>query len=123
MPRVLERKDGPVLFEEGQVNLREGFHLGPNRGFGVTHILAEHSAELCKLGYEVSPQGVIFYVQGIFQPGAAIYCEYASMKGGHRPLIVHGQKGMLVLQPKGLSYNVVTAYFSRNPKGQLKAKL
>ena len=39
VPRIVFRG---LAFEEGQIRLTVGRHIGPKRGFGAEHIWAEH---------------------------------------------------------------------------------
>lgn len=119
---------GRVIYETGNVVLRRGRHRGVNNGFGVEHILAEHSKELEQLNYTSDQQGVIDYVSAIFSVGAEIFCDYYTRKNGYRPLILKRSQGLLILEAmenkQGLRfYSVVTAYRTQQVKGNKVGKL
>lgn len=97
--------------------------IGPNRGFGVNHIWAEHAKELARLGYETISD-VARFVRDIIQPGAPIYCEFNHPGGKHRTTVLKSALGIVILEPReapetdsGWIYVVVTAYSKRNPHG------
>lgn len=109
----------------GDIFLRAGRHTGPNRGFGVRHIWAEHERELTRLGYDTVNE-VPRFVRDIIRPGTPIYCEFSHPGGKHRPTILKSSLGIVVLEPKeatdnrsGWIYVVVTAYTSRKAHGVL----
>lgn len=99
----------------GEIFLRVGRHTGPNRGFGVRHIWAEHEKELTKMGYHTI-NDVARYISDIIRPGAKIYCEFNSAAGRHRPTVLKSPLGLVVQAPETASghiYTVVTAYTKR----------
>ena len=107
--------------EAGHIRLRFGEHFGPNRGYGVHHIIAEHWKSL-----QDHPDGIVMaavrFVSNIVQPGAAIHCEFASIRGHHRPIVLSRPTGYVVLEPKHDTdsqqfYSVVTAVPSTKAKG------
>lgn len=109
----------------GEIFLRVGKHIGPNKGFGVRHIWAEHEKELAKMGYNTISD-VARYVSDIIRPGASIFCEFNSAAGRHRPTVLKSSLGLVVLEPKdapdaasGNIYTVVTAYTKRYAHGVL----
>ncbi|EOF6004814.1 recombinase family protein [Salmonella enterica] len=78
---------------------RVGRHTGPNRGFGVNHIWAEHEKELARLGYNTISD-VARFVRDISQPGAPIYCEFNHPGGKHRTTVLKSALGMVILEPR-----------------------
>lgn len=49
---TLARKNqSPIITLAAPINLKEGKHFGPNSGFGVQHIWAEHSVEILAAGF------------------------------------------------------------------------
>ena len=107
-----------ILIPEGSIFLKVGKHFGPNRGFGATHIWAEHSKEMARAGFE-SFEDVPKYVNQIIRTGSAIHCEFAQLKGYNRLTILRNASGTAILEYKGQypngHYSIVTA-FSGNKK-------
>ena len=111
IPEINYRGD---FFPEGEIKLRHGEHKGPNRGFGVTHIWAEHAKELTDKGY-VNIDDVAKYLSDLIGPGSPIYCEFNSMRGNHRIAVLRSSVGVVFLEQKSDAYNnifysVVTAF-------------
>lgn len=108
-------------FPAGKIVLKQGEHRGPNRGFGVVHILAEHKSDLTKYNLNHSAEGVARYVKSILHPGAKIYSEFASVRGFHRPTVIWSLVGTIVLERQEIDgeifYSVVTAFGGKNAKG------
>jgi hypothetical protein len=118
MPRLVNRS-GEVI-DEGEIRLRYGEHWGVNHGYGVHHILQAHP-QLSRNGLS-SIVSVTQFVASIIQPKADIHCEFASLRGQHRPVVIRRPHGQVVLAPKrdkalGLFYSVVTAIPSTKAKG------
>lgn len=65
---------GKILTVEASIHLVEGRHTGPNSGFGVAHIWAEHQREIMAAGYS-SMDDVPSYVQAILTAPGLIYFE------------------------------------------------
>lgn len=110
-------------FPPGEIVLKYGQHLAPNRGFGYIHIIAEHTADLDKHNLEHTIEGVIAYIQLIIKAGAGIYSEFFHSKGNYIPTVFWSKIGMVVLQREQLStgetrYSIVTAYGKQSPVGQ-----
>ncbi|MDM8545614.1 hypothetical protein QUF61_03880 [Candidatus Venteria ishoeyi] len=104
-------------FQEGFIKLRVGKHRGPNRGFGVNHIWAEHKQYLIKKGYQDWGS-----VADILQPGSPIYCEFNNIRGNHRVAVVKSTLGQAILEKKQdannkIFYSVVTAFEGKNAHG------
>lgn len=117
---VLSGQHG-ITFPTGQIVLKHGEHKGANRGFGVIHILAEHKANLERFGLNPDETGVILYVEMILQSGARIFSEFSSLRGNHRPMIVHSRNGTVILERQEISgqivYSIVTAFGRTSPRG------
>lgn len=111
-----------VDFPVGKIVLKIGEHRGANRGFGVIHILAEHTADLTKHELSLDENGVADYVALILQSGAQIFSEFNSLRGFHRPMIIYSRAGTVVLERQEINgesvYSVVTAFARKNPRGQ-----
>ncbi|PWC17204.1 hypothetical protein DDT52_16450 [Brenneria roseae subsp. roseae] len=127
--RVPEIKSKGDYIPAGNIFLRVGRHTGPNKGFGVRHIWAEHESELVKLGY-MTVDDVALFVRDIVRPGVPIYCEFSSISGRHRPTVLKSSIGIVILEPKeapetdsGWIYVVVTAYTRRTAHGVLVGKI
>lgn len=106
----------------GTIYLKVGKHVGPNRGFGASHIYAEHAKEMRSLGFEGLDQ-VPQFVATIVRAGSGIYYEAARMKGGTRVSVVRSAVGTAILEYTGTrgnpNYSVVTAYLSMKANGTL----
>ncbi|WP_216364352.1 hypothetical protein [Pantoea coffeiphila] len=127
--RVPEMNSHGDIISAGDIFLRAGRHTGPNRGFGVRHIWAEHKTELVKLGY-VTVGDVARFVRDVIRPGSPIYCEFNHPGGKHRPTVLKSSLGIAILEPReasetdsGWIYVVVTAYTSRKAHGVLIGRL
>lgn len=123
--RIPEINTQGDVIPAGEIFLRAGRHTGPNRGFGVRHIWAEHQTELTRLGY-TTVDDVVRFVRDIIRPGSAIYCEFNHPGGKHRPTVLKSSLGIVILEPReapetdlGWIYVVVTAYTSRRAHGVL----
>lgn len=115
-------------FEAAEVFLLYGKHWDRNKGFGVIHILEGHSREIDLKTKEPSPAAVsrvASFVASICARGAKITCEFADLRGNHRPVIVRSSAGTVVLEYKscretGLGYySVVTAMAATKAKGSV----
>lgn len=113
-------------FEAGPVFLLHGKHWQRNRGFGVVHILAGHWRELGLNSMDPSPQAadaVARFVAGVCARHAKVYCEFEGMRGDHRPVIIKGFKGTVILECRECPvsgeayYSVVTAMKTTKAKG------
>ncbi len=71
---LTSKHKGIINTVEAPIHLVEGKHIGPNSGFGVEHIWAEHSKEIISAGY-AGLHLVPAYVQRILAAPAAIYFE------------------------------------------------
>lgn len=127
--RVPEMNSKGEIIPAGDIFLRVGRHTGPNRGFGVRHIWAEHEYELTSLGYN-TVNDVARFVRDIIQPGMPIYCEFNHPAGKHRTTVLKSAIGIVILEPReapetasGWVYVVVTAYTSRKAHGVLIGRI
>jgi len=114
-----------LLQPGGEIFLRAGKHIGPHKGFGIRHIWAERGHDLIKWGYPTF-YDVPRFVADIIVDGTNIVCEFDSMKGPERLIVLRGRKGCAVLSawPLGddqVYYSVVTAYRNRLPNGKAVA--
>lgn len=111
-----------VDFPTGKIVLKTGEHRGANRGFGVVHILAEHTADLARHELSLDENGVADYVALFLQSGAQIFSEFDNLRGFHRPMVVYSRIGTVVLERQEINgdsvYSVVTAFARKNPRGQ-----
>ncbi len=122
IPEIIKGKD---QIPAGDIFLRIGRHSGPNRGFGVRHIWAEHQIELQNKGYN-TVDDVSKFIMDIILPGTPIHCEFDNAGGRHRVTVLKTSLGIVVLEPKedlsadsGWIYSVVTAYTRKNAHGTL----
>jgi hypothetical protein len=107
-------------FPSGLIYLKHGKHFAANRGYGISHIWAEHWPSVFDPKEALSK--IVEQVSLIIQPGAAIHCEFAQMRGAHRTTIWKSSNGLAVLEMKkdGLGreyYSVVTAYKGQKANG------
>jgi hypothetical protein len=104
-------------FAAGLVYLKEGRHKGPNNGFGVLHIWAEHFASESDL--KTAESKITEYVATILISGSSIHY---SAEQEDRALIWGNSKGLVMLEERtgteGMHYSVVTAF-----RGRLKGAL
>lgn len=123
VPEVLNSR---YHFPEGDIFLRYGEHRGPNRGWGLRHLWVEHEKQLGLMGYE-SEEDSARYVADILQPGAKIYCEFASLRN-EKMAVLQSTLGTVIIEHRydennKTFYSVVTAFGSKRPHGQLIGNL
>lgn len=112
VPRI-ERQG--IVLPEGHIHLRAGRHIGPNKGYGVNHIWAEHCHELPRWGCKTI-NDVATYVASVIIHRAPIYCEFHQTRNGYRIAVLRSTKGYVILEPIRKDdhefdfYSVVTAY-------------
>jgi len=113
-------------FENGPVYLLFGEHWSRHRGYGAWHILEGHWKEIKLSTKAVSPGNVTAvsaFVARVLTRRAKIYCEFASTRGKHKPMVVKSGNGSVVLEPmvdrssREFYYSVVTAFSDTNAKG------
>lgn len=108
-------------FPIGKIYLKHGEHKGVNRGFGVVHILSEHTADLSGWNLPHTADGVIAYVKLILRSGARIFSEFNAMRGFHRPTVIWSSVGTVILERQQFQgemvYSVVTAFGRKRPLG------
>ncbi|MGX7001433.1 hypothetical protein [Caballeronia sp. KNU42] len=113
-------------FENGPVYLLLGEHWSRHRGYGAVHIIEGHWKEIKLSAKAVSPDNVTAvsaFVARVLTRRARIHCEFASMRGKHKPIVVKGGNGSVVLEPmvdrssREFYYSVVTAFRDTNAKG------
>jgi len=121
---------GPGLFlEAGPAFLLFGEHWGRNNGYGYTHILKGHWREL---GYKKEPalgpaslKVVTNFLAKVLISRTKILCEFAQLKGSHRPLVVRSGQGTVVLELRFQNtsgsgepyYSVITGIPGKQSKG------
>lgn len=72
--RLTSKSKGVILTQAAPIHLVKGKHIGPNAGFGVAHIWAEHNREIRRAGF-TNLDLVPAYVQGILTAPGLIYFE------------------------------------------------
>lgn len=72
--RLARKNQSPVITLAAPIHLKEGKHFGPNAGFGVQHIWAEHSIEIMAAGF-MGLADVPAYVQRILNTPTLLYFE------------------------------------------------
>lgn len=112
---------GGLTLEEADVLLFEGRHAGPNRGWGLAHIWAEHSSELRRLGYNERADAASF-VGSVLGQRSPIYFEGGSFRST-RVLVVRSAVGSAVLEFRQRTdtpiWSVVTAFAGTKTHGTL----
>lgn len=73
------QKDGIINTAQAPIHLVAGRHIGPNSGYGVAHIWAEHEKEILQAGF-TSQNDVPAYVQRILTAPGLIYFEDRKIK-------------------------------------------
>jgi hypothetical protein len=110
---------GGLVVEEAGVLLFEGRHVGPNRGWGLAHIWAEHQPELRRLGYEQKSDAPLF-VSAVLRERTPVYFEGGSYRST-RVLVVRSSTGTAVLEyrqrTEGAIWSVVTAFAGTKTHG------
>jgi hypothetical protein len=117
-----------IYLPAGSIHLLNGEHLGPNRGFGVAHIIAEHDGQISRaypsLAGLAPHDKVANYVVMMLLRKAPIYVEAGNQK---RPVVVHSAVGSVILERRGQAsdawYSIVSAFGRKNSRGQLIANL
>jgi hypothetical protein len=104
-------------FASGLVYLKEGRHNGPNNGFGVLHIWAEHFPS--ERDTTAAEAQITEFVANILIAGSSIHYN---AEQEDRALIWRSSKGLVILEERrdaeGTHYSVVTAF-----RGQLRGAL
>jgi hypothetical protein len=123
MPEI---KNKAYYFPEGDIYLRHGEHRGPNRGWGLKHIWAEHKSELLALGHE-ERKNVADFVSEIIQSKAKIFCEFSQI-ASERVTVLKSPTGLVILDHRtdgeGTDfYSVVTAFKANRAQGVLIGNL
>ncbi|UXY16654.1 hypothetical protein N8I74_06440 [Chitiniphilus purpureus] len=108
-------------FPQGNIYLRHGEHKSRHKGFGLIHIWAERFPHLTEIADAESK--VLPWVGSILGGPADIHCEFDDPRGEHRPTILRGRYGLLIVEfrkdgENGPFYSIVTAYVgqAKGPK-------
>lgn len=117
-----------VYLPPGKIHLCHGEHVGPNRGFGIEHILAEHGGQIARAHpslARLNPHDmVIGYVNKILLRQAPIFIEADNV---NRPVVIHTVTGGVILERRGPEhatwYSVVSAYNRKTRRGIVMASL
>ena len=108
-----------VFLPEAPILLPLGRHIGPNKGFGVRHIWAEHRLEMERSGY-VTEADVPLYVLSIIQTGTPLYFEGASWQQT-RLMAVRSVTGTAIVEfrerREASVWSVVTAFSGTKTHG------
>lgn len=139
--RVLNPKTGTDIFglfpeidqrgiylPPGNIHLCHGDHYGPNKGFGVLHIIAEHGGQIARAYPALAPLAphdmVVGYVNKILMRQAPVFIEADNVS---RPVVIHTVAGGVILEKRGPDhaawYSVVSAYNRKARRGELMASL
>ena len=104
---------------ETHVVLREGQHIGPNRGYGSEHIWAEHQREMAAIGLH-SPAEVPLFVLSILKPGTPLHFQGGDWRKT-RLMAVRATAGTVVLEHRqqrhGDVWSIVTAFAGTKTHG------
>jgi hypothetical protein len=110
--QVPEMNNRGFLILEGEIRLVSGKHIGPNRGWGASHIWAEHRNEMAAKGFDTY-QEVPNYVASIVNVGTRLFFSNDNMRNV-RLMAVRSTSGTAILEFKdrreGPIWSVVTAY-------------
>jgi hypothetical protein len=108
-----------LVLAEAEIHLPMGRHIGPNRGFGVRHIWAEHRIEMVQAGFH-SEAEVPLYLLEIVQAGTPLFFEGASWHQT-RLMAVRSARGTAVIEfrdrREGPVWSVVTAFSGAKTHG------
>ena len=108
-----------VEFQEANVVLPEGKHIGPNKGFGAAHIWAEHQREMAAVGLQSFGE-VPLFVLPMLKHGTPLHFEGASWRAT-RLLAVRTAAGTVVLEHRqqrgGDVWSIVTAFSGTKTHG------
>lgn len=121
---TLARKNqSPIITLAAPIHLKEGKHFGPNAGFGVQHIWAEHRIEIMASGF-MGIADVPAYVERILNTPTLLYFEDrpGSKTRVNAVRIVTGTVILEYVQTKVCNvltpyWSVVTAYSDTRTKG------
>jgi hypothetical protein len=129
-PLTLTTKSkGVIQTQAAPIHLVEGKHIGPNAGFGVAHIWAEHRQEIIRDGFR--NRGLVpAYVQGILTAPGLIYFEDRKLQ---RPRVntVRIVTGTVILEyirtvidkVETPHWSVVTAYSNTRTAGVVVGRI
>lgn len=117
-----------IFLPGGLIHLVEGEHFGPNRGYGVAHIIAEHDGQIARRHRDLAPMSAHdrarHYVAQILLRRAQIFVEHDKPR---RPVVIHTAKGGVILELRNNDdvswYSIVSAYNRQNQRGELMASL
>jgi len=111
------------VFLPGEIRLTVGRHFAPHRGYGATHIWAEHQLEMQRAGFGSYNQ-VSSYVATIVRAGARLHFEGQS-RAGQKLTVLRSSSGIAVLQwsAQRAYWSVVTAYSKRHASGTMIGKV
>ncbi|MBB1248524.1 MULTISPECIES: hypothetical protein [unclassified Rhizobium] len=105
----------------GEIRLLIGRHIGPNHGYGLRHIWAEHAKEMAAAGITTS-EGVGHYVALIIRPGTPLFYSGDSFRKT-RLMAVRSATGTAILEWRDQRdmpfWSVVTAYSANKKHGSL----
>jgi hypothetical protein len=110
---------GRQLFESCEIILLEGHHRGPNSGYGLQHIWAEHTREMQQVGF-MEQTDVPHYVLSILRSGTPLFYEGANLRK-MRLMAVRATKGTVILEyvqrREGAVWSIVTAFSGTKAHG------
>jgi hypothetical protein len=116
---ISEIRISGLVLPEAEIFLPVGRHIGPNRGFGVRHIWAEHQIEMAKAGL-TSEADVPLYVLQIIQSGTPLFFEGANWQTT-RLMAVRAARGTAIMEFRdrrdGPVWSVVTAFSGTKTHG------
>lgn len=126
---LTSKTKGVILTQAAPIHLLEGKHRGPNAGFGVAHIWAEHRKEIVQDGF--ANIGLVpAYVQGILTAPGLIYFEDRILRRS-RVNTVRIVTGTVILEyirtvvdkVETPHWNVITAYSNTRTAGVLVGQI
>lgn len=109
---IIEMNSRGCIIPAGEIRLLSGKHVGPHRGWGASHIWAEHQLEMRERGlhtYEEVPA----YVSSIVKQGTPLFFEAGQIRQ-IRLMGVRSPTGTAVLEfrdrREGAIWSIITAY-------------
>jgi hypothetical protein len=101
-----------TIIPAGEIRLSTGKHIGPNHGWGASHIWAEHASEMKARGLQTYEE-VPAYVAMIIKQGTPLFFEGGQMRQ-IKLMGVRARTGTAILQfidrREGPIWSVVTAF-------------
>jgi hypothetical protein len=117
---LVEMRAPGTVIPAGDIFLFRGRHTGPNRGFGMDHIWAEHEQEMLTAGFNAY-QEVPAYVATIIRQGTPVFFGDHSWRS-LRVMAVRSSSGTAIVeyrQPRESAgiWSIITAFSGTRTHG------